>query len=243
MESSGRLTIEVGNVWLDDKYARHHAITAGQYVALSVTDTGTGMTPDILSRVFEPFFTTKPQGQGTGLGLSMVYGFTKQSGGYARIYSEPGQGTTVRLYLPRWSGNQIEEKATDGAPNELQAQRSSTILVVDDEPIVLMLISDTLRDLGYTVIQACDGAEAMRLWTKHSKFDLLVSDVGLPGGINGRQLADALRVSSPTLPVLFITGFAENAALGNGMLDPGMQVLTKPFALVDLAAKIKVMVE
>ena len=240
MSNSGRLTIEVGNVRLDDLYARHYGIAAGQYVALSITDTGLGMAPSVISRAFEPFFTTKPQGHGTGLGLSMVYGFVTQSEGYVRIYSELGVGTTVRLYLPRWFGTEAEQ-IDDNEPAGLQTRHNRTILVVDDEPVVLMLVGDTLRDLGYTIIEARDGAEALRLWAKHREFDLVITDVGLPGGLNGRQLADALRVGTPDLPVLFITGYAENAALGNGTLDHGMEVITKPFALVDLAAKVKAM--
>ena len=242
MVDGGRLTIEVSNVRLDDIYARHHGIAAGQYVALSVTDTGAGMTPDIASRAFEPFYTTKLQGQGTGLGLSMVFGFVSQSGGYARIYSEMGLGTTVRLYLPRWSGAETNDPAADAPAASLQAEPGSTILVVDDEPVVLMLVCDTLRELGYTVTEARDGPEALRLWAMHYRFDMVITDVGLPGGLNGRQVADAMRVSSPELPVLFITGYAENAVLGNGMLDPGMQVITKPFAMVELVSKVNAMI-
>jgi light-regulated signal transduction histidine kinase (bacteriophytochrome) len=242
MPEGGRLTIEATNARLDDAYAgRHHEVAAGQYVAVSVTDTGNGMAPDVVAHVFEPFFTTKPIGQGTGLGLSMVYGFAKQSNGYASIYSEAGRGTTVRLYLPRHLG---DGDAEDNNPDLLPAaaaKAGEVVLVVDDEPVVRMLVGDVLRDLGYGVIEAADGAEGLRILRSKQRVDLLVSDVGLPGGLNGRQLADAARVHRPGLRVLFITGYAENAALGNGVLNPGMQVLTKPFALDVLASKIRAM--
>ena len=242
MPEGGRLTIEAANARLDDAYAgRHHEVAAGQYVAVSVTDTGTGMAPNVVAHVFEPFFTTKPIGQGTGLGLSMVYGFAKQSNGYASIYSEVGQGTTVRLYLPRHLGS---GEAGDSNPDLLPAavaRDGEAVLVVDDEPVVRMLVGDVLRELGYGVVEAADGAEGLRILRSRQRVDLLVSDVGLPGGMNGRQLADAARVHRPGLKVLFITGYAENAALGNGVLDPSMQVLTKPFALDVLASKIRMM--
>lgn len=242
MPDGGQLTIEASNVHMDGAYARHHNIADGQYVALSVTDTGTGMTMEVVERVFDPFFTTKPQGQGTGLGLSMVYGFVTQSGGYARIYSEPGRGTTVRLYLPRWTGADTGAAETTSIASSLVARSGKAVLVVDDEAIVRMLVGDTLRDLGYEVTEAHDGNEAMHLNTRCGPFDMMVSDVGLPGGLNGRRLAENLRVTSPALPVLFITGFAENAVLGSGMLDPGMQVISKPFSLAKLAEKVKAMI-
>ncbi len=242
MPEGGRLTIEAANVRLDDAYAnRHHDVEAGQYVGLSVTDTGSGMAPDVVAHVFEPFFTTKPIGQGTGLGLSMVYGFAKQSNGYATIYSEVGRGTTVRLYLPRHLGDGTMEAGDPDLLPMAAAKAGESVLVVDDEPVVRMLIGDVLRELGYAVIEAADGAEGLRILRSKQRVDLLVSDVGLPGGMNGRQLADAARVHRPGLKVLFITGYAENAALGNGVLNPSMQVLTKPFALDVLAAKIRAM--
>jgi len=242
MPEGGRLTIEATNARLDDAYAgRHHDLAAGQYVAMSVTDTGIGMAPDVVARVFEPFFTTKPAGQGTGLGLSMVYGFAKQSNGHASIYSEAGRGTTVRLYLPRQLGNGEAEASNPGHLPVAIAKAGEAVLVVDDEPVVRMLVGDVLRDLGYSVIEAADGAEGLRVLRSEQRIDLLVSDVGLPGGLNGRQLADAARVHRPGLKVLFITGYAENAALGNGVLNPSMQVLTKPFALDVLTSKIRTM--
>ncbi|MBB5695070.1 response regulator [Muricoccus pecuniae] len=244
MPDGGRLTIEAVNARLDDAYARrHHEVTAGQYVAVSVTDTGTGMPPEVVARAFDPFFTTKPLGQGTGLGLSMVYGFAKQSNGYVRIYSEAGQGTTVRLYLPR--SVEAEGADADAARPTLDqaAPEGGTVLVVDDEPVVRMLVTEVLRDLGYGVVEASDGPQALKALEAMPKIDLMVTDVGLPGGMNGRQLADAVRERRPALKVLFITGYAENAAIGNGLLAPGMQVITKPFAMDVLATKVRSMTE
>ncbi len=239
MPGGGRLTIETGNRWLDAHAAHDRDLPPGQYVALCVSDTGPGMTPEVIRRAFDPFFTTKPIGMGTGLGLSMVYGFVRQSGGQARIYSEPDQGTMVCLYLPRQSGaTEIVEETADlaGAP---RAQQGETVLVVDDEPTVRMLVSDVLEDLGYTAIEAADGAAGLRVLQSDTRIDLLVTDVGLPGGMNGRQVADAGRALRPGLKVLFMTGYAENAMLSHGHLDPGMHVMTKPFAMDALASRIK----
>ncbi len=240
MPGGGKLTIEAVNARLDDAYAsRHLDVAAGQYVAISVTDTGAGMAPEVVARVFEPFFTTKPLGQGTGLGLSMVYGFAKQSNGYARVYSEVGRGTTVRLYLPRYAGEDVDE--TVAPPPVARSDRGGTILIVDDEPVVRVLVSDFLKSLGYRVMEAGNGREALAILQAGTAVDLLVTDVGLPGGINGRQLADAARADRPGLKALFMTGYAENAMFGNGMLAPGMQILTKPFAMKVLAAKVQSM--
>jgi len=241
MPDGGRLTIEAVNARLDDAYARrHHEVAPGQYVAVSVTDTGTGMPPEVVARAFDPFFTTKPLGQGTGLGLSMVYGFAQQSNGYVRIYSEAGEGTTVRLYLPRCSEEAADPEMPEAAPASA-APEGGTVLVVDDEVVVRMLVGEVLRDLGYGVVEAKDGAQAIRALEAMPRIDLVVTDVGLPGGMNGRQLADAMRERRPGLKVLFITGYAENAAVGNGLLAPGMQVMTKPFAMDVLASKIRSM--
>jgi light-regulated signal transduction histidine kinase (bacteriophytochrome)/CheY-like chemotaxis protein len=243
MPDGGRLTIEAVNARLDDAYARrHHDVTPGQYVAISVTDSGTGMPPEVVARAFDPFFTTKPLGQGTGLGLSMVYGFAKQSNGYVRIYSEAGQGTTVRLYLPRSAEEAVQDTAGPEALAPATAPDGGTVLVVDDEPVVRMLVGEVLRELGYGVVEVSDGAQALKVVDTMRRLDLMVTDVGLPGGMNGRQLADALRDKRPGLKVLFITGYAENAAIGNGLLEPGMQVMTKPFAMDVLAAKIRTMI-
>ena len=242
MPDGGRLTIEAVNARLDDAYARkHHEVAPGQYVAVSVTDTGTGMPPEVVARAFDPFFTTKPLGQGTGLGLSMVYGFAQQSNGYVRIYSEAGEGTTVRLYLPRCTEEAAADAEAPGASSAAMAPEGGTVLVVDDEAVVRMLVGEVLRDLGYGVVEAKDGAQAIRALESMPRIDLMVTDVGLPGGMNGRQLADAMRERRPGMKVLFITGYAENAAVGNGLLAPGMQVMTKPFAMEVLAAKIRSM--
>jgi len=193
----------------------------------------------VIRRAFDRFFTTKPIGMGTGLGLSLVYGFVRQSGGQARIYSEPGQGTMVCLYLPRHLGaTETVEEATDPV-GARRAQQGETVLVVDDEPTVQMPVAEVLEDLGYAAIEAADGATGLRVLQSDARIDLLVTDVGLPGGMNGRQVADAGRTLRPGLKVLFITGYAENAMLSHGHLDPGMHVMTKPFAMDALASRIK----
>ena len=239
MPGGGRLTVETANRWLDQRAARQRDLPAGQYVSLCVSDTGTGMTPDVIAKAFDPFFTTKPLGQGTGLGLSMIYGFVRQSGGQARIYSEAGHGTMVCLYLPRHRG---AAESPEPLPEFSQVPRTGqgeTVLVVDDEPTVRMLVTDVLEELGYAAIEAADGAAGLRILQSGTRIDLLVTDVGLPGGMNGRQMADAARVHRPELKVLFITGFAENAIVGNGHLEPGMHVVTKPFAMEALASRIQ----
>jgi PAS domain S-box-containing protein len=237
MPDGGRITIETGNQWLDAEAARAYDMPEGEYLSLSVSDTGTGMPPEVVARVFEPFYTTKPIGQGTGLGLSMIYGFTQQSGGQVRIHSHPGQGTTVRLYLPRYHGEMSGEDEVGKA--SIATGAGETVLVVDDEATVRMLVSDVLGDLGYVVIEAADGVSGLKVLRSDAKIDLLVTDVGLPGGMNGRQMADAARQVRPELKALFITGYAENAVIGNGLLEPWMQVLTKPFAIDALAARIQ----
>ena len=239
MPDGGRITIETANKWIDDAGSLRHDLPPGQYISVCVTDTGTGMTPDIIDKVFEPFFTTKPTGQGTGLGLSMVYGFARQSGGQVRIYSEVGQGTTVCLYLPRHYGEAGEDDVDRRLAEAGRAGQGETVLIVDDEPSVRMLVTEVLEDLGYTAIEAADSVAGLKVLQSDVRIDLLVTDVGLPGGMNGRQMADAGRECRPELKVLFITGYAENAVLGNGYLQPGVQVLTKPFVLETLATRIK----
>ena len=239
MPEGGRITIETANKWLDERAARERELPPGQYLSLCVTDTGTGMTPDVIARAFDPFFTTKPTGQGTGLGLSMIYGFARQSGGQVRIYSEVGEGTTMCIYLPRHYG---EAEGAEGLPDLASAPRAEqgeTVLIVDDEPSIRMLVTEVLEDLGYTAIEAADAVAGLKVLQSDVRIDLLVTDVGLPGGMNGRQMADAGRVGRPGLKVLFITGYAENAAVGNGHLEPGMAVLTKPFVMETLATRIK----
>jgi PAS domain S-box-containing protein len=243
MPHGGRLTIETANKWLDDRAAKERDLPPGQYVSVCVTDTGTGMTPDVVAQAFNPFFTTKPLGQGTGLGLSMIYGFARQSGGQVRIYSEVGIGTTMCLYLPRYAGSEAEAEVAEGnAPNGYRGH-GETVLVVDDEPVVRMLIVDVLQDAGYRAVEAEDGPQALRVLQSGAPIDLLITDVGLPGGLNGRQVADAGRALRPLLKVIFITGYAENAVVGNGHLDPGMQIITKPFSVGELGEKIREMID
>jgi CheY-like chemotaxis protein len=200
------------------------------------------MPKEIVERIFDPFFTTKPIGQGTGLGLSMIYGFVRQSGGQVRVYSEVGQGTTMCMYFPRFTGELVEESTgEDGAVNE--TGDGETVLVIDDEATVRMLVVEVLEEAGYRALEAEDGPSGLKILQSDARIDLLITDVGLPGGLNGRQVADAARRSRPELKVLFITGYAENAAVGNGHLEAGMSVVTKPFALADLAARISEMIE
>jgi len=241
MPEGGKLTIETANKWLDERAAKERELPPGQYVSLCVTDTGIGMTPEVIARAFDPFFTTKPLGQGTGLGLSMIYGFVRQSGGQVRIYSEPGQGTTMCLYFPRYMGA-VEEEAPQ-AQEMMERGFGETVLVVDDEPTVRMLIAEVLSESYYNIIEAGDGPSALKILETNRRIDLLITDVGLPGGMNGRQVADAARVLRKDLKVLFITGYAENAAVGNGHLDPGMEILAKPFAMSTLANKVREMIE
>ena len=237
----GSITIETANKWLDDRAARQRDMEPGQYVSLCVTDTGTGMLPDVIAKVFDPFFTTKPLGLGTGLGLSMVYGFVRQSGGQVRIYSEVGKGTTMCLYLPRYIGEMEDED--DVEETYVDSGAGETVLVIDDEPAVRMLVTEILGENGYRILEAEDGPSGLKLLQSDIRIDLLVTDVGLPGGLNGRQVADAARVKRPALKVLFITGFAENAAVGNGHLEPGMSVLTKPFPMAAIVNKVRELID
>ena len=239
MPDGGKITIETANRWLDIRVAQDRDIEPGQYVSLCVSDTGTGMAQEVIDKAFDPFFTTKPIGQGTGLGLSMIYGFAKQSGGLVRIYSELGQGTMVCIYLPRHLGEEDSAEELPDLTDAPRAEQGQTVLVVDDEPTVRMLVTEVLEDLGYVAVEAGDGAAGLKVLQSNARIDLLVTDVGLPGGINGRQLADAARIDRPDLKILFITGYAENAVLSHGHLDPGMHVLTKPFALEALASRLK----
>lgn len=235
MPDGGRLTLRTRNTRLDDAFAARSGLPPGDYVALSVADTGHGMDKETATRAFEPFFTTKPLGNGTGLGLSMVYGFTKQSGGLARIFSEPGQGTTVRLYLPRHLG--IAQTSEPPEPTSRDVREPRTVLVVDDEPVLRMLVGEVLHEQDLVVLEAPDGSSALAIIQSAQPLDLLVTDVGLPGGLNGRQLVDAARLVRPALRALFITGYADNMALGGGPADPATRVLTKPFAMEALLAK------
>ncbi len=239
MPDGGRLTIETANVALDEAYARdHQEVTAGQYVMVAVSDTGSGMSPDVAARAFEPFFTTKGVGQGTGLGLSQVHGFIKQSGGHVKIYSEPGQGTTVKLYLPRWHGEaaDVRKPLPDG---EIPlGDRSEVILVVEDDDHLREIAAATLREIGYTVIPARSGREALRLLDQNPEICCLFTDVVMPE-MSGRQLADEAVARRPDLKVLYTTGYTRNAIIHGGVLDPGVNLLAKPFTAEDLARAIR----
>ena len=237
MPQGGRLIVETANRTRDAQAAQGRDTPPGEYVSLCVTDTGVGMSKAVIERAFDPFFTTKPLGQGTGLGLSMIYGFVRQSGGQVRIYSEVGQGTSVTLFLPRHLGEAESAQRRDPGPMERGA--GETVLVVDDEAHVRMLVAEALSENAYRTLEAQDGRTAMEVLRTAAPIDLLVTDVGLPGGMNGRQLADAAREMRPGLKILFITGYAENAVVGAGHLPAGMAVLVKPFTMASLSAKIR----
>jgi two-component system NtrC family sensor kinase len=247
MPDGGRLTIESGNIYLDENYVADEGdddLKAGQFVMLAMSDTGTGMTREVISRAFEPFFTTKPQGAGTGLGLSMVYGFVKQSGGHIKIYSERREGTTVKMYFPRAIEQVVAttparavtavDKIAVAAPNSLE-----TILLVEDDEKVNQFGSEILTELGYTVLSARDGQHALEIVAEYRGINLLFTDVVLPGGMNGRQLADEARKLIPNLTVLYTTGYTRNAIVHHGRLDPGVDVLMKPYTFDALARKVR----
>jgi signal transduction histidine kinase/CheY-like chemotaxis protein len=238
MPDGGRLTIETANADLDDRYASVNAeVQPGQYVLISVTDMGTGISPEVLERAFEPFYTTKGVGRGTGLGLSQVYGFVKQTQGHVAIYSEVGQGTTVKIYLPRHMGDETAAIAStaDGVP---AAEADEIILVVEDEAQVRDMSVDALRELGYTVMQATNGHDALDLIADQSRLDLLFTDIVMPE-MNGRQLADKAKAIRPGLRVIYTTGYTRNAVVHNGVLDPGVALLQKPFTISQLARKVR----
>ncbi|MFJ3485472.1 ATP-binding protein [Pseudomonas sp. NPDC090202] len=239
MPDGGRISLRTANRQLNRDAARAYDVAEGQYLCLSVSDTGTGMPPEVIAHVFEPFFTTKPIGQGTGLGLSMIYGFAQQSGGQVRIESTVGEGTTVSIYLPRHHGAAPDDEHAPDKTAVAVARHGETVLLVDDEPTVRMLLADVLGELGYTVIEAADSAAGLKLLRSDVHIDLLVTDVGLPGGMNGRQMAEAGVEVRPGLKTLFITGYAEHAVIGNDQLQPGMQVLTKPFAVDSLGVRVR----
>jgi len=240
MPSGGKLTIETANVYVDDAYAAAQGdMTAGQYVVISVTDTGTGMTREVAEKAFEPFFTTKAIGHGTGLGLSQVYGFAKQSGGHIKIYSEPGAGTSIKLYLPRFADPATADEAIVEIAVVPVGTRQETILVVEDDEDVRQHTVELLRELGYDVIEAPDGPSALYLIDRGSDIQLLFTDVALPGGMNGRELAEAARRQAPELKVLFTTGYARNAVMRHGALDPDVELIVKPFTYASLATKIR----
>jgi CheY-like chemotaxis protein len=237
MPQGGKLTIEANNVFLDEDYCVRHGgeVRPGQYVALSVTDAGSGMPKDVIERAFDPFFTTKPAGQGTGLGLSQVYGFVKQSGGHVKIYSEPGHGTTVRLYLPRAIGVQPAERVER---QEGLRGGSERILLVEDDADVRAFLSESMRELGYDVLEAADAEAALRILDDSERIDLLLTDVVLPGA-NGRALAERAAALRPALKIMFMTGYSRNAIVHQGRLDPGVNLIQKPVVQSELAARLR----
>ena len=238
MQDGGKLTVETANAHLDQAYADlHQDVTAGQYVMVAVSDTGTGMSAETMVKAFEPFFTTKSVGRGSGLGLSMVYGFVKQSNGHVKIYSEIGQGTTIRMYLPR-AGRDAEKAAATQATVKA-AGGSERILMVEDDDLVRSYAAGQLRDLGYVVTEVSTAAEALVILSDGSHVDLLFTDVVMPGGMGGRQLAEQARLKRPGLPVLFTSGYTENAIVHHGRLDAGVHLLQKPYHRIDLATKIR----
>jgi CheY-like chemotaxis protein len=238
MGEEGRLTIETANYMLDDAYSRANGdVPAGQYVLIAVTDTGAGMNPDVMARAFDPFFTTKDVGKGTGLGLSMVYGFVRQSGGHVKIYSEVGQGTTIKIYLPRFYGAE-ETSREEKEPAAKSDGQGQLILLVEDEPSVRSLTADSLRELGYNVVEAESAAAALRMLDGNPDVALLFTDIVMPD-MNGRRLADEAVKRRPGLRVIYTTGFTRNAVVHNGVLDPGVNFLPKPFTLQQLSDKLR----
>ncbi|GGX79710.1 PAS domain S-box protein [Massilia dura] len=241
MPTGGKLMLATANKVIDERTARQQELRPGQYIALSVSDTGAGMPPEVIARIFDPFYTTKPLGEGTGLGLSMVYGFVRQSGGQVRVHSGEGAGTTMCLYLPRYAGAAHAEEYVE-APS-IPSGHGETVLLIEDETALRDIVGEVLRDAGYRVLTAQDGPAGLRILNSDTCVDLLVTDVGLPGGLNGRQVADAARVSRGGLKVLFITGYADTAAVGNGRLDQGMAVMTKPFEIGALVGKVRALID
>jgi PAS domain S-box-containing protein len=243
MPDGGKLTIESANKWLDGQVAAQLDLPPGHYVSLCVTDTGSGMSPEVIARAFEPFFTTKAIGAGTGLGLSMIYGFLRQSGGHVRIYSELEKGTTMCLYLPRHHSAAAPRNDEHRIKIPRCTVNGQSVLIIDDEDTIRMLIGEALREAGYTVHEASDGHSGLRILRSDVRVDLLITDVGLPGGLDGGEVADAARHLRPELTVLFITGYAENAAFSHGHVEHGMPVMTKPFTIDALARKVGELME
>ena len=245
MPEGGKLTIETANCYLDEAYVTAVAepVERGQYVMIAVADTGFGMPPTALERAFEPFFTTKEVGKGTGLGLSQVYGFVRQSAGHVRIYSELGEGTTVKVYLPRHIGSEDEADVTESTGTMVGAIGAECILVVEDDAGLRAFTKETLTELGYRVLEASNGQAALNLLERESVIDLVFTDVVMPGGMNGRQLADEITRRRPGLKVLFTTGYTRNAIVHQGRLDPDVQMIGKPFSVDELGAKVRALLD
>jgi PAS domain S-box-containing protein len=241
MPNGGKLTIETANCYLDEAYVGEIAepVKPGQYVMVAVADTGLGMEKATIEKAFEPFFTTKEVGKGTGLGLSQVYGFIRQSAGHVKIYSEVGEGTTVKIYLPRHRGESDAVKGEDGPSDSPRAIGNEKVLVVEDDDALRAYTTESLRELGYRVLEAANGAAALEILSDDSDIDLLFTDVVMPGGVNGRQLADDASRRRPTLKVLFTTGYTRNAIVHHGRLDPGIHLISKPFSFQELATRIR----
>ncbi|MFZ1079800.1 MAG: CHASE3 domain-containing protein [Methylovirgula sp.] len=242
MQDGGDLTIETGNAYLDEAYCQQNAdVEPGQFVMVAITDTGQGIPPEIVSKVFDPFFTTKPIGKGTGLGLSQVYGFVKQSHGHIKIYSEAGNGTAVKIYLPRLIGETKQVKHA-ALPQVRSGTRDEVILVVEDDPLMRQMSADALRDLGYTVLDSGSATEALAIIDASPEIRLLFTDVVMPD-VNGKKLADEALRRRPDLKVLFTTGYTRNAVVHGGVLDPGVNFLSKPFGLEQLASKVRTILD
>ena len=245
MPEGGKLTIETANCFLDEHYVADlpEPVASGQFVMIAVTDSGVGMDKATIDRAFEPFFTTKDMGKGTGLGLSQVYGFIRQSGGHTRIYSEPGHGTTVKIYLPRYMGDIQSDETPKPLAQEEPASGVESILVVEDDPPLRAYACEVLRDLGYQVIEAGNAVEALAILDRGATIDLMFTDVVMPGGMNGRQLRDEALRRQPDLKVLYTTGYSRNAIVHNGQLDQGVNLLGKPYSHAELAAKIRALLD
>ena len=245
MPNGGRVTIETANCLLDETYVKAipEALKSGQYVLISIADTGCGMDAATVEHAFEPFFTTKEVGKGTGLGLSQVYGFVRQSNGNVKIYSELGQGTTVKIYLPRYLGEGSHPSATNTPPNVVRAIGTETILVVEDDDALRAYTVEVLQELGYEVLEAPNGAVALQVLDRQQVIDLLFTDIVMPGEMNGRALADEAVRRRPSLKVLFTTGYTRNAIVHHGRLDPGVQMISKPFSLEELGSKIRTILD
>jgi len=241
MPDGGTLRIASSNESFDASQASIRDLEAGQYVRVTISDSGTGMPPEVQARAFDPFYTTKPIGKGTGLGLSMIYGFVRQSQGSIRIDSQVGKGTTIEICLPRFHGSLEPAVRNEGAVGAGHAGSNEVVLVVEDEDIVRLLVAEVLKDLGYRALEASDGGAGLRIVQSPQRIDLLITDIGLPG-VNGRQLAHAARATRSNLKVLFMTGYAESAATGE-LLDEGMHIISKPFSMDNLAAKIREVIE